>query len=108
MRERLSMLNVKPTAAPRWRIASRFFCTCCSGMPYLRAMCSVVSSPSGAMPGFSSNGWKCSVTGTSGPRRSSAVSSAARPMAHQGQETSETKSIFMAEIQAGGGRIEPV
>ena len=75
-------------------------------MPYFFAMCSAVSSPSGAICGFSSKGWKCSVTGTSGPRRSSAVSSEARPMAHQGQETSETKSIFMARLSGGKGSLE--
>src|SRR5690606_32384129 len=39
-----------------------------------------------------SNGWKCRSTSTSPRTRSSARSSEARPMAHQGQTTSETKS----------------
>ena len=55
-----------------------------------------MSSPSGGIAGFSSKGSKCSSTGTSPPRRPSAISSELRPTAHQGQATSEMKLIFMS------------
>ncbi len=87
------MLKVKPSAAPRSRIASRFASICSAELPYLRTRCSVESSPSGAICGFSSNGWKWISALTSPSSFASACCSEASPIAHQGQETSETKSI---------------
>ncbi len=54
-----------------------------------------MSSPPGAMPGFSSNGCGRISARTAPPSRSSAASSAVSPIAHHGQVTSETKSIFI-------------
>ena len=87
--------KVKPTSAPRWRSVSRVAASCAGEAPYLRARCSTASSPSAGICGFSSKGWKCSSTASCGPTRRSASSSEYRPTAHQGQATSETKSIFI-------------
>src|SRR5581483_2906945 len=54
-----------------------------------------MSSPSGAIWGLSSKGWKCMSTATSSCNRATAASSDCNPIAHQGQETSDTKSIFI-------------
>src|SRR5262245_54487478 len=52
------------------------------------------------MFGLSSNGWKCTSAATRSPTRSSASSIPLSPMTHQGQDTSETKSIFMGFVMA--------
>src|SRR5450830_28131 len=93
MRPRLSMANVKPSAAPRARIASRDCAICSSVEPYLWAICSPISSPSGTILAFSSKGWKWISAWAVSFSLSSACSSDLRPITHQGQETSETKSI---------------
>jgi hypothetical protein len=54
--------KVKPTAAPRSRSTPRLCASCASFMPYLAFRCSAASSPSGAICGFSSKGWKCTST----------------------------------------------
>src|SRR5690606_25608453 len=96
MRPRPSGRNTKPTSAPRWRIISRVAACCCGEDPYFCAMCSPMSWPSGPICGLSSKGWKWIRADSSSCRRPSAASSAPSPMAHQGQETSETKSIRKA------------
>ena len=53
-----------------------------------------MSCPPGGMCGFSSNGWQCRVAWMSPATLVSACSSAPSPIAHQGQDTSETKSIL--------------
>jgi hypothetical protein len=53
------------------------------------------------MVGLSSKGWNDSSTAMSSPIAASAFSSACRPIAHQGQATSETNSIFMGLPLAG-------
>src|SRR5687768_11540655 len=69
-------------------------CAICSEVrPYFRARYGTTSAPSGPMSGLSSNGSTRSVAFTSGPRRASALSTDARPIAHHGQATSETKAI---------------
>src|SRR5471032_1184165 len=93
MRPRLSMAKVKPSAAPRARIASRDCAICSSVEPYLWAICSPISSPSGTILAFSSKGWKWISAWAVSFSLSSACSSDLRPITHQGQETSETKSI---------------
>src|SRR5689334_13613909 len=84
---------VKPTAAARWRMFSRATANSSFERPYFLARCSSRSSPSGAMSGLSSKGWKWMSAAISPSRRFSAVSRLARPTAHQGHTTSETKSI---------------
>ena len=61
--------------------------------PYFFFTCSVVFSPSGGMSGLSSNGWKWISATTSGPIASSACLNDRSPITHQGQATSETKSM---------------
>ena len=58
--------------SPRRRIFSRLALACSGVMPYFCVMCSVISWPSAAMPGFNSNGWKCSSARTSPLTRSRA------------------------------------
>src|SRR5487761_2314705 len=95
MRLRLAMAKVKPASSPRARIISRV-CSDCSGVaPYFSARCSSMSWPPGGICGLSSNGWKWISVLTSSPSRAIAASSALSPITHQGQETSETKSIFI-------------
>ena len=101
MRLRLSMLKVNPSSAPRAAMASRFFWLCSGVAPYFSCRCSPMSWPSGPICGFSSKGWKCKSSATSPCSRSAACSSALRPMMHQGQETSETKSILSVVVMCG-------
>ena len=96
-----NMLNLKPTCAPRARMFSRLACAWAGVMPYFSVMCSVISWPSGAILGLSSKGWKCSSAWMSPRTRSSAWSSDFRPMTHQGQETSDTKSILSWVVMSG-------
>ncbi|MNE35507.1 hypothetical protein D3C80_1292720 [compost metagenome] len=91
-----------PASAPRAAMAARLAADCSGVEPYLRARCSPMFSPSGAMSGFSSNGWKAMSAAIPSPfSRSSACSSPPRPTAHQGHMTSETKSIFSGLRGAG-------
>src|SRR5450830_1151074 len=53
------------------------------------------------MFGFSSNGWKWISACTSAPSWSRASVRPRRPMTHQGQDTSLTKSIFRAVLMVG-------
>ena len=53
-----------------------------------------MSWPPEGICGFSSKGWKCSSALSSPCSCASACSSADKPMAHQGQEMSETQSIL--------------
>src|SRR6185437_11306981 len=113
------MLKVKPSAAPRARIASRLASICSAELPYLRRRCSVESSPSAAICGFSSNGWKWISADTSPSSFASACCDDARPTAHQGQDTSETKSMrsgtgiadvdmgYLANPGGGSGAADP-
>src|SRR5450830_546100 len=87
------MAKVKPRSAPRARIASRDCAICSSVEPYFWAICSPISWPSGAILAFSSKGWKWISAWAVSFSLSSACSSDLRPITHQGQETSETKSI---------------
>ena len=98
MRPRPAGLKLKPTAAPRSRMAARLASNCAGVPPYLRARCSLISSPPGGMSGFSSKGWKCSVACTASALCASARCSEARPTAHQGQAMSETKSILRGVV----------
>src|SRR5690606_2221134 len=93
MRLRLAMSKVKPTAAPRSTMTCWLAAACSADMPYLRCRWPSASSPSAGICGFSSNGWKWISASTSPRVRSSARSSDIRPTAHQGQTTSETKSM---------------
>ena len=86
---------VKPTPAARSRIILREAADCCGVDPYFCATCSRMFWPSGGMSGFSSNGWKWMSAFTRSPTRSNACSSPFKPMMHQGQTTSETKSMVM-------------
>ncbi|MNE16279.1 hypothetical protein D3C80_1092200 [compost metagenome] len=96
----------KPTSAARARIISRFWADCSGVEPYLRPICSTMFSPSGAICGFSSKGWKAMSAATPSPFKvSSAVVSPPRPTAHQGQTTSETKSIFRVFSGAGAASV---
>ena len=80
-------------------IMARFWADCSGVEPYLAPMCSTMFSPSGTIWGLSSNGWKAmSAVIPSGLRFSSACSSPPRPTTHQGQTTSETKSIFSGRV----------
>ena len=62
--------------------------------PYFCAMCSAISWPSGPIRGLSSNGWKW-ISAVMSSIRAKAACSDFRPTTHQGQDTSDTKSIFM-------------
>src|SRR3989344_7513323 len=96
-----SVRNAKPNSAPMSRMRARVAWDSSALEPYFSVMCSTMFWPSAGMPGFSSNGWKWISACTSLPSWSRASVRPRRPMTHQGQDTSLTKSIFRAVLMGG-------
>ncbi len=84
MRLRPLMSKLKPSASPRCWMFCRLASVCAGVTPYFCARCSSISWPSGAIFGFSSKGWKCSL-GLQLGQAFERLLQRLRPMTHQGQ-----------------------
>ena len=82
-------VEFKPTSTPRWRMRSRIWACSWGVLPYLRLRCSVRPRLQAPFAGSAQRAG-CTVAETSSARLARARSSAASPMAHHGQEMSET------------------